>query len=111
VIAFTRTDVQAYPGVSIISVYDLSELRAAVCGGTNYLVLAPAALYLMLRHDTQLFLQYTLTPIQTYPNPYRVPIRLFEVQTPAERALVLTADRYRNLGLYRIAPVLPCSRD
>jgi len=105
VMAFVRTDEHVLAPVKVDLVFQPSEIERIRCWGvTNLILLSPGSMYLILRHREYLFGGLNLEPVFSYPNPYRIPVRLMEGNTPEERRWVLTQDRFARLGLFRVGP-------
>ena len=112
-IAFERSDRIALTPIQLVPAYVPDDLRRAFCSGrSQYLVLSPGALYLSLRHYDFLAHQVRLSAVRTAPSPFRVPLRLFEGQSPSERTQVSNDPFFAELGLYRVESVYPpCMSD
>lgn len=108
VIAFERTDRAMLASVPLITAYEPEDVREAFCSGrSSLLALTAGSYYLALRHHDFLARGIRLAPLLVQPNPYAIPARLYDGQTPAERALVRSSATARRLGLFRIKAVIP----
>jgi hypothetical protein len=107
---FVRTDTTALSDTDILLVYQPADIEQIRCTrNVDLLVLSPASYDLVLRHQQYLFGDLQLEPVIPFPNPYRVPARLMEGQTPRERKMTLTEPQYASLGLFRIRKSGGCS--